>query len=462
MPPAHLSYLSISIPPRASQCARGVPRRWATLGDGSAALSPDRCLQRPAARAVHFVLRLTRSVATVVHLMPRLTAHRLLTCVAVASALPKRTGHAVVWTGGETRVAFMYQPAVRTITDGLRTTFGNVTTGNGMGFGGSEWALQLKAQDALVWVGIAGLTDMEKLLGQLTDRGVFTVFYSTEFEPDCERQRRLHVREVWHYSHANIELCPAQRTGKPVRYIPPGFHVPGRLAASALPSSATSVATSALLGTGSSVLFPGATRLFYSSRRKCLDIVQRQLAAGTGLLVTAGSATQAGRPRYRCATSTGNGSLHACPLAFTDALHNESSWDEAISRYGFFISVHKYCAAPDVTPGRGSAGSNVSAPKFSVPAEMFRFAPLLSAGGLLFSERAHAADEIELAPFVHFSAVTKLAVAVLEEAARTSLSTAAVRRRAEAFAERFSPEAIFRRAGLVIGGEWNGRRPRGR
>lgn len=385
--------------------------------------------------------------------MPRLTAHHLVTCVAVASALPKRTGHAVVWTGGDTRVAFMYQPAVRTITDGLRTTFGNVTTGHGMRFGGTEWAHQLKAQDALVWVGIAGLPKMEKLLGQLTDRGVFTVFYSTEFDRDCKCQR-LHVREVWHYSHANIELCPAQRTGKPVRYVPPGFHVPGRLAASALPSSATSVATSALLG--SSVLFPGATRLFYSSRRKCLDIVQRQLAAGTGLRVTAGSATQAGRPRYHCATSTGNRSLHACPLATTDALHNESSWDEAISRYGFFISVHKYCAAADVTRGRGSAGSNVSAPKFSAAAEMFRFAPLLSAGGLLFSERAHAADEIELAPFVHFAGVTKLAVAVLEEATRTSLSTAAVRRRAEAFAQRFSPEAIFRRAGLVIGGEWNG------
>ena len=386
--------------------------------------------------------------------MPRFTPLHLVTCVAVASALPKKAGHAVVWTGGDTRVAFMYQPAVRTITDGLRTTFGNVTTGNGMGFGGSEWALQLKAQDALVWVGIAGLTDMEKLLGQLTDRGVFTVFYSTEFEPDCERQRRLHVREVWHYSHANIELCPAQRTGKPVRYIPPGFHVPGRLAASALPSSATSVATSALLGTGSSVLFPGATRLFYSSRRKCLDIVQRQLAAGTGLRVTAGSATQAGRPRYHCATSTGNRSPQACPLATTDALHDESSWDEAISRYGFFISVHKDCAAAD---RRGSTGSNVSAPKFSAAAEMFRFAPLLSAGGLLFSERAHAADEMELAPFVHFAAVPKLAAAVLEEAARTSLSTAAVWQRAEAYAQRFSPEAIFRRAGLVIGGEWNGK-----
>ena len=66
---------------------------------------------------------------------------------------------------------------------------------------------------------------------------MFTVFYSTEsvavFDEDCQVQLKLQVREVWHYARSNIASCPSRRTGKPARFLPPGFHAPGRLAASA-------------------------------------------------------------------------------------------------------------------------------------------------------------------------------------------------------------------------------------
>jgi len=304
-------------------------------------------------------------------------------------------------------------------------------------------------------------------LANLTERGVFTVFYLTEtvqvFDQQCALQSKLRVSEIWHYARSNLASCPPLRVGKHARYVPPGYHAPSRLAASALPSGE---ASPPLRATNRSwVLFPGTTLRYYSSRRQCLDSIQRGLAEGAGLRVAHGSARTAGQGgHYRCKTEpattdqstswvakllrlvrpgrlTMDAAEGACPLASTNEAHDEASWSREIARYGFFVSVHKMCT---------TNASAAATPAVRGAAETFRFAPLLSAGGLVFSERVHAADEAELAPFVRFAPVEGLARLVLAEAARNdSLSAAAVQRRADAYARSFNAEAIFQRAGLL-------------
>ena len=371
------------------------------------------------------------------------------------------TARAVVWVGGDARTAFMYQPAARTLSAGLRLAFGNVTMGQGARQLGSTLATwRLSAGDALVWVGIADFGSiLQRTITDLTAHGVFTVFYATEaaevFDQQCALQSRLDVSEIWHYARSNLASCSPEIIGKPARYVPPGFHKPSRLAASALPSSqqaATLVASnhSLVASNHSWLLFPGATRLFYASRRRCLDSIQHELAKGAGLRVVAGSARQAGRPRYQCAAAEGAArALHstaACPLANTDKLHNEASWEQKIAQYGIFLSVHKECA--DKSSRRGTNGGSGGPAARSGAAETFRFAPLLSAGGIVVSEQAHAIDEEELTRFVTFAPAHELASLALAEAGRRSLSAAAVQRRAGAYAQSFNPEAIFVRAGL--------------
>jgi len=106
--------------------------------------------------------------------------------------------------------------------------------------------------------------------------------------------------------------------------------------------------------------------------------------------------------------------------------------------------MHKTCgeeeewAPPPVT---GRVGQHQAC-------EAFRFAQILEAGGMIFSERCEPADEAEYAGLVRFSPLAEIGSRALAWWGEGGGHARDTLERAERFAERFAPSAIFRRAGL--------------
>ena len=108
-----------------------------------------------------------------------------------------------------------------------------------------------------------------------------------------------------------------------------------------------------------------------------------------------------------------------------------------------FVNMHKLCDYPDET----QRAPNSSA-LHQQACEAFRFAQILEAGGMIFSERCEPADEAEYAGLVRFSPLAEIGSRALAWWGEGGGHARDTLERAERFAERFAPSAIFRRAGL--------------
>ena len=124
-----------------------------------------------------------------------------------------------------------------------------------------------------IWIGAAGLDELNSTLYSMTQRGVYTIFYSTEadFGHVCADKMTLHVREVWEYTQSNVECCVGRAGSKVWRYVPPGY-IPRPLAADG--------------GSSSRITFIGSTVIWYDKRRACLREVARGMMTGFKYSVT--------------------------------------------------------------------------------------------------------------------------------------------------------------------------------
>lgn len=337
---------------------------------------------------------------------------------------------------GGARFVGMYGPALRTLGAGLR----------GLGLGVSEVheaaALSerlsgLRAGDVAVWVGLKGIPQAEPLLANAIERGVFTVYYSTDalhyatVRETCRHKLTLAVDEVWEYSQRNRLECEALRAelvgnaSRPaLRYVPPGY---------APPSQLVDVAASQ-----PELVFFGGTSRRYAHRLASLASIRASLMASLGI-AAAELVPEAdrGRPRAACAkpravcTDACAGGRCAVRVLgnVSDDGRPDGRWAAQLRRSAFFLSLDK----------ADRAGGS--------PCHSFRFAPLLSSGGVVLSERCHAADEAEWRGRVTFAAVGELPGAFLGLWRRRAELPSA-RQRAAAFAADFAPDRLFERAGV--------------
>lgn len=344
---------------------------------------------------------------------------------------------AVVWSGGDTRMSFMVQLAVRTLAAGLRASGFVVTLGSGarrLHATSSSGALAdlRDSRDLFVWVGIydhiLGIRDAKSLRA----RGVLTAFYSTEsheiWDKNCTVITALPVTEIWQYTHSNVARCPAQRVGKPVRYVPPGYLPRERMAAADDPRRST------LPQMQLRVLFLGGNRPAYDKRRRCLNMVSQ------GLLESATARAQ--KASHRCTAETHvsvSGRYTACPLQFASDAYDDAAWDRYVAFAPYFLNVHKAC--------------NATASTSTAACESFRLSLLLAAGGIVFSEHCHPDDEAMYDGLVTFGDIGSLSSTILAvhatDAAAGDHGAARRATRRAAFEARFAPAVLFERAGLT-------------
>ena len=333
---------------------------------------------------------------------------------ANASATP--TAH--VYMTGHSRLKFYYRPAMQTIVRGLQSA--NVTSQLGYDVRhAAKLAPELTHRDIFIWIGAAGLDELNSTLYSMTQRGVYTIFYSTEadFGHVCADKMTLHVREVWEYTQSNVECCVGRAGSKVWRYVPPGY-IPRPLAADA--------------GSSSRLTFIGSTVIWYDKRRACLREVARGLMTGFN-----NSGTPIAHSNFtRCSKSFCAQCAEFCPFHLKSSIGDDKGWDKEMQVSSSFLNVHKAC--------------NSSATSSNAACESFRLAPLLSAGAMVFSEHCHESDEREYAGLVHFGQVKTLGgAAVAAWRGQTAADRMGPRERAAAFAERFAPAAIFERAGVT-------------
>ena len=365
-----------------------------------------------------------------------------------------REPRALVWSGGDTRLAFMVQPALRTIADGLRANCFNVTVGSGARrlHAATVLKAELRDTDVFVWVGIIdyamGIHDARRLAA----RGVMTVFYGTEshelWDMNCTVISRLPVHEIWQYTHSNIARCPPGRVGKTVRYVPPG-HV-----------HRTQLAPSEGAAASLRMLFLGGYRRDYDKRRACLNAVHQGLTVALlnhshGEVSNHSHHDNASMPTQRrdgirlprsrrhpsagtCSPDTRAqpASPTTCPLQVASDAYTNEAWDQYVAMAPYFLNVHKAC--------------NATTHSSTAACESFRMSMLLSAGALVFSEHCHPLDEQEYADLVHFAPVPHLAPAAFASWNRVQAGGIPMspRERMQAFSRRFSPDVLFERAGL--------------
>lgn len=331
---------------------------------------------------------------------------------AITTARSNRTEpHAHIWISNDAKMRYFYRPALLTLQAGLLSA--NITAQ----LTSWQWSVleDLGPGDVFIFVGVASLDPFKRRLKALTDKGVLTVFYSTEadFAHKCSLKQSIHVREVWEYTQSNV-LCCQSFSRRPWRYVPPGYIPRTQIAASA--------------ATAKHLSFIGSSNVHYDKRRSCLRKVAR------GLMLAADSSTSE-RNLTQCADRLCMPGFCAktCSLRIRNGLLDDSKWDKELSGTASFLNVHKGC--------NGSALASVAA------CESFRFAPLLSAGAEIFSEHCHPADEAEYAGLIQFAPVGDL-----PKLAATSWRDGDVdgpQRRLEAFKQRFSPSVIFERAGIT-------------
>lgn len=334
---------------------------------------------------------------------------------------------AQIWVGGSSlpssrkhgdrkaKFHFMYRPALLTLQAGLHSA--GITASINYDLRLLRPALKgISPADLFIWVGVLDLDDTGAFaLHNLTVRGVLTVYYSTEADAwhSCAEKQKLIVREVWEYSRSNT-LCCNGVYRKPWRFVPPGFIPGGQLARPAAEQQ---------------LVFIGNTRA-YDKRQRCLEQID------LGLKLTRASRALP-HIAARCESSycalpdCGN---YSCPLRISSTAHSNLSWSLELQRTSTFLNLHKAC--------------NYSA-AHTAACETFRFASLLSAGAAIVSEHCHSADEADYEGLVNFAPVADLAAAATASWRDHARGATSVHERAALFAKRFSPAAIFERAGIT-------------
>lgn len=326
-----------------------------------------------------------------------------------------------IWHGErpDGRLLFMYSLIVGTLRDGFEASGAHVSVNQiphahslaHNGFGGSLSVL--RRGDAFVWVGPKQhATPPWALLGQ---RGVRRLYYQTEplsggcFLPPYRKAvlpsmplRDLLVDEIFDYSRSNLEHCRRHPDAPPLRYLPPGYTRAAwawgpRLALGPeLHGSAQLAADSSPRGESAPrALFLGDPDL--EERARCFD--------GLRALV---------RP--------------------VNHIWNVSAFRTLCDgSVAIFVNVHKRCTQSELTQ----------------PFEAVRAAQVLSAGGLLLSQRAHPADEAEYAGLVEFHSLPQLRTAVVGLLARSNLRRT-IAQRMSAFRSRFAPAELYARSALNV------------
>ena len=347
-------------------------------------------------------------------------------------------------------IAFMFQPAVRTVTEGLQASGFETIQGSGLGelreSGYRRLIEGLGAGDVFVWIGTANMEPVnfrrvESMLRSLTIRNVLTVFYSTEAfqHHSCDRKRLVPVREIWEYTAVNVVCCPDDPSGIRVRYVPPGYSV----RAAGRPLAASEVTSPAIR----TLAFLGSVTRLYDMRTSCAKHIVRGLVDRLGT-----RASPSGSPPLpsRCIDSLCNprwcGAAHAsCPFRSIKSADSDETWSATMARHSTYLNLHKAC-------GWAASVGHEHEPSDGPTAgcESFRLAELLASGANVFSEHCYPADEKEYEGLVQFLPIEAIAPAVF---ATWQQDPAAERARAierrRLFAKRFAPAAIFERAGLA-------------
>ena len=345
-------------------------------------------------------------------------------------------------------ISFMMAPAAQTVRAGLEANGFQTMMGNGpfdlLKSGELE---RLGAGDVFVWVGVGNLEwKLDKqgsqmwvrdALRNMTAKGVFTVFYSTEsyLSMACAEKRMLPVREIWEYTQSNVHCCPDDPAAARVRYVPPGYVPRGAFAGSNSPVAASAKPPR--------LVFFGSGSPWYWLRNKCRAHVTEGLAAewARGEEASASAAATLSKQCVYSGCTMCNSSY--CPMQNYYGIDTDAAWDKVVGRQRYYLNVHKACSW-GLTNSEPVAPSNASC-------ESFRLASLLSAGAEVFSEHCHPADEAAYEGFVRFLPIDDVPAAVYSawRAAQSSSSRdQGAKARAEHFARRFAPAAIFERAGL--------------
>ena len=306
--------------------------------------------------------------------------------------------------------------------------------------------LQPEVEDAediiFVWVGQLLPAIQFRVLPRLHVRGHYVVLYNSDeldrgpnaTHADCERLARLRVRAVWDYSFGNVLHCiamfsgPAQRALNNShwtdharhRHVPPGFtrHI-----------NSTLVNVS---GSKPRLLFVGGSHYWYDKRVACLRYVNNAL---NQLLSTSNASICEAvneKPRRIAAD---------CPLLLTSKALTDAALARSLQLTAFHLNVDKDCNRSNYFIG--DAGT-----PFSRSCNTLRFANLLAAGALIFSEPCHPADEHLYRGLVEFVPIGRLPQAVVE-AWHNRRRLPSARHRSEQFARRLAPAGIFERAGLL-------------
>ena len=330
---------------------------------------------------------------------------------------------AQIWVGEGSRRGnrkavshFMYRPALLTLQAGLLSA--GITASINYDLRLLRPALKaISPADLFIWMGALDLDAIGAFaLHNLTVRGVLTVYYSTEADAwhSCAQKQKLVVREVWEYSRSNT-LCCNGVYRKPWRFVPPGFIPGGQLAQ---PSAEQQL------------VFIGSNSRWYDMRQRCLG----QIDIGLKLTRASGALphmTASCESSFCALPDCGN---YSCPLRVSNTAHSDLSWKLELQRTSTFLNLHKACNDSAV---------------YTAACETFRFAPLLSAGAAIVSEHCHSADEADYEGLVNFAPVADLAAAATASWRDHARGATSVHERSALFAERFSPAAIFERAGIT-------------
>ncbi|KAL1523398.1 hypothetical protein AB1Y20_018340 [Prymnesium parvum] len=310
-----------------------------------------------------------------------------------------------IWHGErpDGRLGFMYALIVATLRASCATSVRSVRSQSLAHAANASAllpaALALRRGDLFVWVGPKQHAAPPWAL--LRARGVVRLYYNTEplpygcLVPPLRRPLRRAlpspplVDEVLDYSLANIETCAARADAPPLRHLPPGWGEGWGEGGMPPPPRGAARAAQAL--------FLGDVRL--EERAACF--------AGLRALV---------RP--------------------VNDVWNRTAFAALFSRgVTVVVNVHKRCLQEERTQ----------------PFEAVRAAQVLSAGGILVSQRAHPRDEAAYAGLVDFHPLAQLPRAIEQLLATPHLSRLAASRARE-FALRFAPAASFHAAAVPRAG----------
>ncbi|KAL1504324.1 hypothetical protein AB1Y20_010730 [Prymnesium parvum] len=321
---------------------------------------------------------------------------------------------------------FMYQPVLQTLLAGFRALGANARVLSGHRH---IWphSYRLQRGDLLVWVGIPGSDFRLIRWTHLRSRGVRTAWYNTEPQlddltlmPKCHHSYVSMLRsvdEIWDYSLFNLHTCrslveryllnvsaptAALKHRAAIRYVPPGAM--GLNVTSQVARDRRAVFLGIL---PSNTTHRGNWKTGFLRRRTCFAQLEQRV----------------GRSRL---------------------LHVSSIWTLAemarlLFSHSTFLNIHKWCGAEQIES----------------PAEALRFAPLLSTGARVISERAYGPDEqqyaglVEFMPWERFADVLSAGNEVESRAGARDLPSQQRTSRANLFGQRFSPTAILRFAGIA-------------